>query len=229
MRRVGGGQRTIRPLLALVVGALLVLLVAQVLLPRIAASRISSRVGRYGKVESVDVRAWPAVELLWGSADSVNVRARSLSLSAAQAAKLLWEGRGVRSIRLDASSVRIGPVRLSDARLRKQGGSASAEAVIGEADVKAALPPGWRVQLLGGEGGKVLVNASGGLFGVGATIRALATASDGRLVVRPLGPALQGLTLTLFSDSHIYVQGVGASVRSRSPTSYRLTMSARVR
>ena len=41
-------------------GAVLVLALAQVLLPRIAASRISSRVGRYGSVESVSVRAWPA-------------------------------------------------------------------------------------------------------------------------------------------------------------------------
>ena len=38
----------------------------------IAASRISSRVGRYGKVQSVSVSAWPAVELLWGHADSVH-------------------------------------------------------------------------------------------------------------------------------------------------------------
>ena len=47
-------------------GACLVLALAQVLLPRIAASRISSRVGRYGTVQSVSVKAWPAVELLWG-------------------------------------------------------------------------------------------------------------------------------------------------------------------
>ena len=54
---------------------MLVLALAQVLLPRIAASRISSRVGRYGKVQSVSVSAWPAVELLWGSVDSVRVAA----------------------------------------------------------------------------------------------------------------------------------------------------------
>ena len=60
----------------------LALALAQLLLPGIAASRISSRVGRYGEVQSVSVSAWPAVKLLWGSADSVTVRARSLRVSA---------------------------------------------------------------------------------------------------------------------------------------------------
>ena len=54
---------------------MLLLVLAQLLLPRIAASRISSRVGRYGTVQSVSVSAWPAVELLWGHADSVRVKA----------------------------------------------------------------------------------------------------------------------------------------------------------
>jgi hypothetical protein len=229
MRRVGGGQRTIRLLLAVVAAGLLVLVLAQVFGPRIAANRISSRVGRYGTVESVHVRAWPAVELLWGSADSVSVRARSLSLSPAQAARLLWEGRGVHSMRLAASSLRLGTVRLGEARLRKHGSSLSAEAVIGEADVRAALPPGFHVQLLGSEAGQVRVRASGGLFGVGATVPAVAAPSDGRLVVHPLGLLLGGVTLTLFSDPHVFVEGVGASVRSASPPSYRLTMSARLR
>ena len=46
----------------------LVLALAQLILPRVAASRISSRIGRYGKVQSVSVSAWPAVELLWAVA-----------------------------------------------------------------------------------------------------------------------------------------------------------------
>ncbi len=54
-----------RLLLSLVGSLVLLFVLAQVLLPRIAASRISSRVGRYGKVRSVSVSAWPALELLW--------------------------------------------------------------------------------------------------------------------------------------------------------------------
>ena len=59
----------------------LVLVLAQLFLPGIAASRVRARVGKYGTVQSVSVKAWPAVKLLWGSADSVTVRAGSLSMS----------------------------------------------------------------------------------------------------------------------------------------------------
>jgi hypothetical protein len=229
MRHVGRGQRIIRPLIGAALAALVLLALGQLLLPRLASSRISSRVGRYGKVEHVDVSAWPAVQLLWGSADSVTVRARSLSLSPAQAAKLLWEGRDVERMQLLASSVRLGKVRLGDAKVRKRGGTLAAEASIGEADVRAALPPGFGVRLLRSEAGAVQVSASGGLFGVGATVPAVATAIEGRLVVHPLGALLQGFSLTLFADPHVYVEGVGASVLSSAPSTYRLTLSARLR
>src|SRR3979411_1043256 len=136
MRRVGRRQRIIRPLIGAALVTLRWLGLAQLLLPKLAASRISSRVGRYGAVEHVDVSAWPAVELLWGSADSVTVRARSLSLSPAQAAKLLWEGRDVHSMRLDASSVRVGNVRLGGAHLRKRGSSLAGQTSIDEHAVR---------------------------------------------------------------------------------------------
>ena len=218
-----------RLLLAVIALVLLVLLLAQLVLPRIAANRISSRVGRYGSVESVSVRAWPAVELLWGSADSLSVRAQRLSLSPSQAAKLLWEARGVESLQFAAMSVQVGPVRLGDARVHKQGSSLAAEAVIGEANVRAALPKGIAVKLVKSEGGTIQVTATGGLFGVGPAVQALAAAQEGKLVVRPLGFLLRGLTLTLFSDPHVYVEGVGASIQPGSPRTYRLTMRARLR
>jgi hypothetical protein len=218
-----------RLVVALIAGAALILVLAQLALPPIAADRISSRVGRYGDVEHVSVSAWPAVELLWGTADSASVRAKRLSMSPSQAAKLLWEARGVESLELTASSVQLGPVRLSGARLHKRGSSLSAEAAISEADVKAALPPGLSVRLLRSEAGEVQVSASGGLFGVGRTVTALAGPSEGRLLVHPLGPALEGARLTLFADRHVDVTGVGASAEPGSPPGYRLTMTARLR
>jgi LmeA-like phospholipid-binding len=206
----------------------LALILTQVFLPGIAASRISSRVGRYGAVESVQVKAWPALKLLWGSADSVGVKARSLSLSPAQAAKLLWEARGTTSMSVTVTNVQVGRLRLSDVRLRKRGGALSASARMAEADVSAALPRGLDVRLLGSEDGQVQVRASGGLFGVGASVNAVAGASEGRLVARPVG-LLGGLQLTLFSDQHVYVEGVGARAEPGLPPSYRLSMTARFR
>jgi hypothetical protein len=229
MRRGGDGRRAVRIGASLAGAALLLLAIAQLLLPRIASSRISTRVGRYGKVHSVSVSAWPALKLLWGSVDSVSVRAGSLSLSPAQAAKLLWEGRGAASMDVTAQSVKVGPLQLEQALLRKRGSSLSAAGTVSEADVRAALPPGLQVQLLGSEAGAVRVRASGGLFGIGASVDAVALAREGRLVAHPLGALIEGLQLTLFSDPHVYVQGVGASREGGRPASYRLSMRASLR
>jgi len=206
----------------------LVLVLAQVFLPRLAVSRIRSRVGRYGTVKSVSVTAWPAVKLLWGSVDSVRVKAGSLVVSPAQAGKLLWEAKGTGSMDVSAESVKVGPLHLSDATLSKRGDALSAQASTNEADVKAALPAGFGVRLLRSEGGEVEVQATGGLFGVDASLNAVAGSSEGKLVAHPLGFLVEGLRLTLFSDPHVYVEGVGASVVAQQPLSYRLTMRARL-
>ncbi len=210
-------------------GVVLLLGLAQLFLPRIAASRISSRLGRYGTVQSVHVKAWPAVKLLWGSADSVTVRARSLRLSPVQTARLLWEARGLDRITMTAASVREGPLRLSDVSFRKQGQVLAAQARMAAADVRSALPVGVAVQFLSSEAGEVKVRAAGGLFGVRTSVDAVAAASEGKLVVHPAAGLLSGLQLTLFSDPHVYVQAVGASVEPSKPLSYRLTMRASLR
>jgi hypothetical protein len=224
-------ERAPRIAIGVVVAIALALVLAQVFLPRIGASTIRSRVGRYGRVQSVSVSAWPAVKLLWGHADSVTVRASDLRLSPQQTAKLLWEGRGASSIDFSVASARVGPLRLSGVSVRKRGDALSAQALVSSADVKAALPPGLSVALLRSEGGRVEVRASGGLFGVGASINAVAGPQEGQLVARPLGLLLGGFQLTLFSDPHIYVQGIDARTVSAAgePANYQLQMSARIR
>ncbi|HEY0516995.1 MAG TPA: hypothetical protein VGD00_07730, partial [Solirubrobacteraceae bacterium] len=212
---------------AAAVVVLAVLAIAQLVLPRIAASRISSRVGRYGHVEHVSVSAWPAVELLWGDADSVRVSASRLALSPAQAAALLWEGRGVARMDLTAAAARIGTLQLDDAALHKRGELLSAEAHASAAAVRAALPAGMSVRLLRSGGGQIEVQASGALFGLGAAIDAIAGPLEGRLIARPAGELLSGLQLKLFSDPHVHVSAVGAS--GDGAGGYRLSMGALLR
>jgi hypothetical protein len=196
---------------ALLAGAIvLVLVLAQLLLPGIAASRIRTRVGRYGTVESVSVTAWPAVELLWGKAGSVDVKTRSVRLSTTQMAKLLEEASGARSLRVTAASARVGPLQLSDATLQKHGDALYGTARISTADVRAALGGGFEVQLLRSGGGRVEVSVVGGLFGVRASVEAVAEAQEGKVVLHPLGFPLEGLKLTLFATPELYVEGVDA-------------------
>ncbi len=122
----------------------------------------------------------------------------------------------------------MGGLRLQDAHVRKRGSSLLAEGLIDEGDVAAALPPGVRVTLAGSGGGIVRVRASGGLFGLRAGLLVAAGASEGKLIARPVARLLGGFSLTLFSDPHVYVEGVGASVVETRPLTYRLTMSARL-
>ena len=209
----------------------LVLVLAQVFLPGIAASSVTSRLRKYGRVQSVSVSAWPAVKLLWGSADSVKVRALDLRLTPHQSAKLVWEGRGASSIDMTSARASEGPLQLSDVSLRKRGDLLTAQGVASEADVRAALPAGLVIRLLGSEGGYVFVSVSGGLFGLGASVNAVAGPIAGALVAHPVGFLFEGLRLTLFADPHVYVEGVGATADTPPgrPPSYRLTMSARLR
>jgi hypothetical protein len=192
-------------------GAIVLLLVlAQLLLPGIAANRISTHLGRYGTVQSVTVKAWPALKLLWHDADSVTVRAGALKVTPAQTAQLLWEARGIDDIDMTASSVMEGPLQLHEVSVRKRAARLTGQGRASEEDVKSALPEGLALQLLASEGGKVKVRASGGLFGLGGSLNAVAAANEGKLVVRPVGFPLSGLALTLFSEPHVYVVRVGA-------------------
>jgi len=227
--RVGRAGR----IAAWLAGAIVLLLVlAQFFLPAIAASRVRSRVEKYGTVKSVTVQAWPAVELLWGSAESVNVKAGSLHLSTAQMAKLLGEARGVKSMSVMAESVKEGSLQLYDASLQKHGDALWGGAWASRADVKTALGEGFEVQLQPSGAGRVQMSVAGGLFGVKASVQAVAEAQDGDVVVHPLGFLLEGLKLTLFAEPEVYVEGVGASAAtgpSGKGAGYMLSFRASLR
>ncbi len=98
----------------------------------------------------------------------------------------------------------------------------SAQAIVSDAAIASVLPAGVRVQLLQSAGGTVLARVSGGLFGVSATVDAVAEASDGAIVVHPRGLLLQALSLRLFSDPRVRVLSLGASA---VPGGYRLAAS----
>jgi hypothetical protein len=224
--------RRARRIAAWLVGALaLVLVLAQIFLPKLAASRISSRLGHYGKVDSVSVSAWPAVKLLWGHADSVTVRASNISLSPARTAKLLWEARGLNDVDLTVAALAEGRAQLSDVHVRKRGNALTARARASAAEVRSSLPAGLELQLLSSTGGQLVVRAGGGLFGTTARVEAVVSASGGRLILSPLHFLLGGIRLSVFAEPHVYVEGVGASA-SRDPSgepSYLLRIWATLR
>jgi hypothetical protein len=215
-----------------VVGAIVLMLVlAQLLGPTIAARVVRGKVEKYGTVNSVQVSAWPAVTLLWRHADEVTVSAGRLRLSPEQTVALLKEATGVTTLHARARSVEEGSLKLTDTRFVKHGGALRAEGVVSEEAVRRALPAGVEVALVSSGGGTVEVRVSGGLFGVSASVDAVAQAEDGKLVVRPTG-LLSALKLTVFEDPSLYVEGVQARALAGRPGEgrrYELSMWASLR
>jgi hypothetical protein len=184
-------------------------------------------------VRSVSVTAWPAVELLWGRAGSVDVQAGHIQLSTAQMAKLLGEARGVERLHVTAESLKAGPLQLSDAALAKHGAALAGSAWTSAAAVGSALGGEFEVQLLHSGGGQVEMNVTGGLFGVKASVQAVAEATtEGKVVLHPRGLLLEGLRLTLFDEPQVHVEGVGARAAvgpSGQGAGYRLSFQANLR
>jgi len=213
--------RAPRPLgAALFVLALLAL--TQVALPSVAADRLRARLARSGSVERVAVHAFPAVELLWGQADRVEVRMRSYRASPAALGATLRDSAGAG--RLDASTdvLSAGPLTLRDARLHEQGRVLSGEALVTEADLRAAVPPPLAVRPIASGDGQLVLQGTASLLGASVSARFRLLATEGRLIAEPEGvPFLP--TLTVFADPHLRVDGVGART---APGGFALTARA---
>ncbi len=195
----------------LAVGGILVvaLVLAQLLLPAVATHRLRSRVGRYGPVLSAHVHAVPAVQLLWGHAQSASVQTGALSMSVAQGVELLREADGVGTVQASSASVQAGPWQLDEVRLSKHGSEVQLQASVTEAGLRAVLPANVQVQGVSiGPEGQPEVTVAGELFGVSASVVAVVAPWQGELVAEPRGLlSLGGLArVTVFSDPHLHVQ-----------------------
>ncbi|HWX88476.1 MAG TPA: hypothetical protein VNX67_09895 [Solirubrobacteraceae bacterium] len=212
----------------------LLLVLSQALLPPLVAKLVSDRFSRYGTVKRASVSAVPALELLWGKADSASVVAGALSVPSGRLASLIWEAHNVTNIALSADTATLTAIpslprgiTVSDMRVVKRGSSIHASATLTERQLEEALPSGFRIEPLASSGGEVEVRASGALFGLQASIVAVVRGSGGRLVTEPRGLPFAGLaSVTLFSDSHLKVEAVGFSTVRTDPLTYELSMTA---
>lgn len=211
-------RRAARIALGTVGGVIALLGLAQLLLPGLAAQRVRSQLGRYGTVRSASVSAFPAIELLWGHAQSATIRAGALSIGPAQAGELLWNGRGVQRIDMHAQSMRFGPLTMSDVTSQKRGEALYVQGTLTEAQLRASLPGSTAVQPLESVPGGVEVRVSGSVLGLGGSVDVLLSVQEGKLIAQPQGVPFAGLLhLTLLSASHLYVQSFDLTDVSSSP------------
>lgn len=194
------------------VGLVVVLLVvAQLVLPGIAAQRLRDRLSHSGRVLSVHVSAFPAVQLLWHHADTVIVRMATYRAAPADLPGTLDQVADVGSLRASAQVFQDGLLTLHDARLVKQGNRLFASAAVTQSALRRVLPILSSVTPVASGAGALVLRGTATLLGLSATVNATVSAPDGKLVVVPDVPFGGLATVTLFSDPQIRVTGVSAA------------------
>ena len=190
---------------------MVLLVVAQLVLPGIAAQRVRDQLARSGQVLSVQVHAFPAIELLWHHADRVVIRLGRYRTRAGKLGSSLSQSGDVGSLDATASEVETGLLALHNAHLAKRGNHLTASATVTDADLHAALPILQSVTPVASSGGQLDAAGHGKPVRSDGDRPAVVHAVAGRLVVTPNVPLGGFATITVFSNPHVAVQGVGAS------------------
>ncbi len=204
---------------------LVVLVVAQLVLPGIAADRLRDQLARSGTVLSVKVSAFPAIELLWSDADSVVVRLGRYRSGSSDIGGSLNRVAGVGTIDLSVQELESGAITLHDAVMHKRGSELTGSATILEADLRSAAPFLQDVEPVASSGGQLILRGTASLFGLSASVNAVVGAQNGALVVAPDVPFGGIATITLFDDPHVQVQSVSAVT---VPGGFKLSAVAKV-
>jgi LmeA-like phospholipid-binding len=204
----------------------LVLVIAQLLLPGIAAQQLRSRLEQSGTVLKVEVDAFPAIQLLWHHADKVVVRMRDYSSSSRRLSSTLSSIGDADSLDASADELKVGLLTLRDAALHKQGNQLTGRAMVTQSDLQSSFPVLDSLRLVDSSGGELTLQGTATVLGVTATADATVRAQNGTLVVSPDVPFGGLATITLFSSPHLEVQGVSATP---APGGFILTAQAQLK
>lgn len=205
-----------------IVAVLVVVAASQVLLPSIAARDVRSRIVADGEVLSVKVSAFPAIQLLWHHADTVSIKLGDYRTPPDDVPGLLQEAADVGTLNVSIATLRSGQLTLRDVTLTKRGSELVGSARVEDADLRAALPVIDSVMPISSADGQLRLRGKAAAFGITATVNAVVTTSDGKVVVAPAGLLGDFLNVTVFDDPKVYVQSVtGTAVNGGLTVSIR--------
>lgn len=204
---------------------LLVLVLAQLFLPGIAAQRLRDDLEKSGTVLEVKVSAFPAIQLLWHQADSVVVRMGRYRSGVSHLGSTLAGAVDAGTIDASAQQLEVGPLTLLGGTLRKRGSELTGAATVTEADLRSAVFFLDNVEPIASENGRLTLRGTASFLGLTATVDATVAAQNGALVVAPDVPFGGIATLTLFSNPHVDVQSVSATT---VPGGFRITAAGKV-
>lgn len=198
----------------------------QLALPPLAERRLRGRLERTGTVERVDVRALPAVKLLWGRADRVAVELAESRQGTQGLADQLSATRATEVLDARARVLRVGPLTLRDARLAKRGSGLWGKAHVASADLRAVLPPGFDVRPVSSADGRLVFEGTARVLGRVVRAQVVLMASGGRLLLAPAVAFGGLLAVPVFADPRMAVESVGGRPRRDG---FVLTGRARLR
>jgi hypothetical protein len=188
---------------------------AQAFLPHVVEGRIRAALGPQATGLHVEVRATPAIKLLWGRVDHVTVHADRLRADGSSSPpldELLARAGAISEMDVHVRRLQApGGIEVHDVALRKDGDRISARAGLDRATLAAALPAGLDVKPLPAPDGQILLDGAAAPFGTRVGGRARVLAEGGRVVIRPEGlPFASLVTVPVFSSDRLAVDGLGA-------------------
>lgn len=189
----------------------LVLVVAQIVLPGVAAQELRDDLEQSGTVLSVKVSSFPAIKLLWHKADRVVVRMGQYRAPVSRLRQTLDGAGDTASLDASVQELNLGPLTLRYATLLKRGNDLTGSATVTQDDLRSAVFFLADVQPVASGNGSLTLRGTASFLGLRAAVNATVAARDGALVVAPDVPFGGIATLTLFSDPHIQVQSVSAT------------------
>jgi hypothetical protein len=214
--------------LAIVALSVLVVIgVAQLVLPGVAEQKLRSNLARYGAVRRVHIESAPAIKLLWHRADRVDVAMdsyRSEPGGHGSLADFLSRTRDTGKLNVSVGTLQAQLVTLHDVSLHKEGDVLVGQARLTQHDLSAALPGFVGVRPVSASANGIVAQVSASVLGHRAGTRMAVLADSGRVVVRPVGLPFGSLaTITVFDDPRVYVESLGAELRGEN---YFLTARA---
>ena len=217
-------------------GILVVLVVvAQFVLPGVAAKRLRSDLAAQGSDVHVEVSAFPAIKLLFKHADKVTISVGAYTADDASSTDsgddlpgLLAQTKATKKLDVDVRILNDRLLRMQDVHLHKDGDALVANVTLLKSDIDAALPA--HLRLTGSDAHGLTVSGSTSVFGENLDADARVEVDDsGSLVLNP-GDSGIGLgdlvSVPIFEDHRVAVDAISARSTSGG---YELTVRGHLR
>ncbi len=207
--------------------AIIIFGVGQLVLPPLAAHIARQRLARHGKVLSVTVSAFPAIELVFGDAQTVNVRMASYTAAQTQVAQNLSQSAGVSNLNVVIGEVSSGRLKIGQVTMTKRGHQFTGSGQISEANLRASIPLLQSVTPIASSGGAVTLQGTADVPIVGdVTADAIVGAKGGNVVISGAGLLDSFLHLTVWSNPRVDVESISGA---RSTGGLRLSARWRLK